>query len=179
MKTTATVLPGCCVVLGMVLVVACSQAPVVTAEEAQWKRAESTFTAAAFQQYLNAYPQGPHATAAKASLEGLQAAAQQDPRPIEGTIDSIDRSAGIVRLKTTMGKMETLRVSGETLVQQRDQNKSLSDIDESGDVRISYVNLPDGRLLARHVALSYTVSHCSCGDSCRCPLSRGCRTVLH
>lgn len=134
---------------------------------------------AALKRYINSHPAGRHVAEANAAITALQAAPRQDARPIEGTVESMDHRTRTLRLRTSMGQTEDLRVSEDTLIQQEGKQYPLSSVTESEGVRIDYVNLPDGRLFAKQIALGYSVSHCSCGDSCRCLLSRGCRTIRY
>lgn len=100
-------------------------------------------------------------------------------RPLEGTVQSIDTTSKTLTIRTSMGQTENVRFAEDTLISRQGARKTSADIHTAEGVRISYVNLPDRTLMAKEVMVGYSVSHCSCGNACACPLSRGCRAIRY
>ncbi len=148
-------------------------------DELHWEKAERSYTIVAFERYLSKYPAGKYATKAKTNIVVLRSAANQDTRPIEGTIETVDKTTGTLKIKTSMDELEELRLTDDTQVEQEGEKRTLDDLSETEGLRIEYVNLPGGGgiLLAKKILMGYTVSHCSCGSSCTCPLDKGCRVI--
>lgn len=150
----------------------------VAIDEFYWKEASRAFSVAGFKGYLLFHANGYHIAEAKANLSKLQAALKQETRPLEGTVGKVDQSTGILVLNTIMGKTETFRLPEDTFVHRVGVKRSLTEITKAEGVRIDYVNLGE-TLLIRKIAIGHSVSQCSCGDSCTCPLSRGCRKIKY
>ena len=149
-------------------------------EREDWQKASQAYTISAFTQYLQRHPEGVHVDEARSIIASLEAAEKQTPRMVNGTVKSVNEPSGTVTITTPMRKAETFRVNANTRIQKKNENRSLKDLEHAKEgVKIDYVNLPDGTLLAKKVAIGYSVSRCSCGSNCACPLSRGCRAVRY
>ena len=146
-------------------------------QELDWRTAERSYTIAALEKYRAMYPDGKHAAEAASNIGALRAAVKQTTRPLEGYVTALDEPTRTVTIRTGMGNNEVLRLTDETTFQKGEVKKSLGDITLQEGVRIEYVNTADKRLLARKVLMAYTVAHCSCGQGCSCPLSRGCKSA--
>lgn len=148
-------------------------------EELRWEEANMAYTVNSFLHYIEMYSAGRHVTEARSNVTDLQSALSQNSRAIEGTIKAVDKSTRTITITTSMGEKEDLRFNNDTSYQKKGENRSVDDLISSDGVRIDYVNLPNGKLLVRRVSMEYSVSYCSCGSSCGCPLSRGCRAVRY
>ncbi len=149
-------------------------------EKFHWEEANRAYTVESFERYLGRYRDtGQYAVEAQANIAALRTALQQSNRALEGTVKTINKSARTLTITTTMGKEEILRLTDDTRTRRKEEERSLSDLSRTEGVRIDYINLPGGTLLARKISLGYTVSHCSCGDDCGCSLSRGCRAIRY
>lgn len=97
---------------------------------------------------------------------------------LEGWVEKVDKSAGLITVKTAMGQQETLYLDEVVGVRRQNHALTVEDVKPGESVSITYQSLPD-KLLVREIAVGYTVSFCSCGSSCTCPLSRGCRVIRY
>jgi hypothetical protein len=148
-------------------------------DDLDWKIAQMAYTAGSFENYLNSHPAGQHKADAGKMIAEIQSALSQYTRPIEGQVKSLDHSSRMLTIVTSMGDTELLRVTDDTKVQLGETERSLDDLSPMEGVRIDYLNVSDGTLLARKISLGYSVAYCSCGQNCGCPLSRGCRTIRY
>lgn len=151
-------------------------------EDLAWEQAQKSFTVKSLESYLAAHPNGTYAAKAKTGIEDLNAASKQTARMVEGTITSINRGTNEVVIDTAMGESKVVRISNDTVLDtNKGEKKTIDDLNAGDKLRINYVNLPGGHLLAKSskVMIGYTIAHCSCGSNCACPISRGCKTIAY
>jgi hypothetical protein len=98
---------------------------------------------------------------------------------VGGSVASVDSSSKTLTVTTPMGSREVIRFNEETQVYSGGVMRSLVDLSRGDDIRVDYVIQPDGDVLARAITIGYVVPSCSCGTSCSCPLSRGCKVVRY
>lgn len=134
-----------------------------------WENAQSANTVSAYKQFLERYPTGELSEKARSYLTEQR---------LEGWVQTIDISSNTLTLNTAMGKQEIVNLDQETQVNEKDRILSMKDLKNGDSVSIQYLSLPN-KLLSRKVTIGYSVSHCTCGASCTCPLSRGCRVITY
>ncbi len=83
-------------------------------DELYWKEANRAYTVVSFKRYLSRYPAGNHAAQAEANIIALQVAVNQDTQPIEGTVETVDETAGTLKIRTPMDELEVLRITDDT-----------------------------------------------------------------
>lgn len=134
-----------------------------------WENAQSANTVSAYKQFLELYPTGEFSEKARSYLTEQR---------LEGWVQKVDISSNTFTIKTAMGKQEILSLDQETQVNEKDKILSVENLKNGDSVSIQYLSLPK-KLLSRKISIGYSVSHCSCGASCTCPLSRGCRVIRY
>jgi hypothetical protein len=98
---------------------------------------------------------------------------------VGGSVKAVDTEARLVTITTAMGAEERILVDERTSVSRSGVGAGLKDLSGGQNVKIDYVRQPDGSVLAKSILIGYYVAHCSCGASCSCPLSRGCRVLRY
>ncbi|MDP2736376.1 MAG: outer membrane protein assembly factor BamD [bacterium] len=135
----------------------------------EWEKALAANTAAVYKEFLDRNPKSKFAR---------EAAQYLAIRNAEGWIKKIDKKARRITIKTSMGKQETFLFDSDTKVNKKNASLSLKDLKNDESVMIKYNSLP-GKAISKSILLGYSVSHCSCGSNCSCPLSRGCRVIRY
>ncbi len=98
---------------------------------------------------------------------------------VYGTVRNVDRLARTVTINTSMGDREVLDVSNKARISKKGTMLSLEDLSNGEDVLIYYGKEEGGKVVANKILVGRSVPHCSCGYSCTCPLSRGCRVIRY
>lgn len=99
---------------------------------------------------------------------------------IYGRIAGTSEHPKTVTVTTTMGQREVFEISEETQIKKGGQSLSLQELEKGKSVTVKYTSQTGGKLLASAIEVSTgsskgNWSSCSCGYSCPCPPSRGCR----
>lgn len=134
-----------------------------------WKKAQKVNTVEAYQAFLDRYPDSPAAAKTRQYLSTQR---------LEGWIQEVNRNAGTLVLKTSMGNREVVYLARDVKVGRKGDALSLQDVRSGESVMIEYQSLPN-KPVGKTISVGYSVSHCSCGTSCSCPLSRGCRVIRY
>ena len=100
-------------------------------------------------------------------------------RMVGGSVNSVDVSRSTLTITTPMGQQEVIHVDEMTQILRAGTNRSLGDLSTGDAIRVDYVSQPDSSVLARTITIGYLVPRCSCGASCGCPISRGCKVVRY
>ncbi len=139
------------------------------AMQKDWEDAKSTNTVSAYKKFLEQYPTGEFAGKARSYLTEHR---------LEGWVQKVNRTSNILTINTAMGNEEVLLLDQETMVKEKDKILSVKNLEKGDSVSIEYFSLPN-KLVSRTIMIGYSVSHCSCGAGCTCPLSRGCRAIRY
>ncbi len=135
----------------------------------EWEKALAANTVAAYKEFLDRNPKSEFATKAKQYLA---------TQKVEGWFQKVNLKAQNVTIKTTMNQQETLSYDNDLKVHRKGNPLSFKDIKNGESVMVEYNSLP-GKAISKTISVGYSVSHCSCGSSCSCPLSRGCRVIKY
>lgn len=135
----------------------------------EWEKSQAQNTVSGYKEFLDRNPKSEFAAKARQYLT---------VQKVEGWVKKVDARARNVTIKTTMGQQEILSFDSEVKLSKRGAPLSLRDMKDGESVMIEYNSLP-GKAISKSILVGESVSHCSCGSSCSCPLSRGCRVIRY
>ena len=135
--------------------------------EKEWAKVREQNTVQGYREYLERNPRSEYAPKVRQYLT---------VQKVEGWVQKVDLR--VVTIKTAMGKQEVITYDSDVKVNKRGKPSTLKDLKNGESVMIEYNSLPD-KAVSKTISVGYSVSHCSCGDSCTCPLSRGCRVIRY